>query len=128
MSARTMHKLATDPSLMARYLSSGRMPAETRVTSPLIELLESIAPRDRSRMRGVRISWRLGYLSTARFATAEALLRWLKPFEKAVGNESWPAEACRVKAFRGPVRLSELLECCDVYPEELDARAKACRG
>lgn len=128
MSARTIHKLATNPALMARVLSTGRMPTERRVTSPLIELLESITPRDRLRMRGVRVSWRLGYLSTARFQTAEALLKWLKPFDTAVGNESWPAESCRVKAFRGPVRLAELLKCCDVYPEELDVRAMAGRG
>jgi hypothetical protein len=128
MSARMLHKLATNPQLMLRYLSSGRMPTESRVTSPLIELLEGITPRDRARMRGVRISRRLGYLSTARFTTAEALLRWLKPFDKVVGNESWPAESCRDKAFRGPVQLAELLECCDVYPEALDARAKGSKG
>lgn len=123
-----MHKLATNPALMARFMATGKAPIEVRVTSPLIELLERMGARDRSRIRGVRLSWKVGYLSTAKFSNGEALLRWLKPSETVLATESWPAETCRVKGFRGPARLQDLLECCDVYPEEMLQRDAAKEG
>lgn len=128
MNSRAMRKLATNPNLMARFAATGRLPQEVRVTSPLIELLEGIHARDRDRMRGVRLGRKLGYLSSVQFTTAQALLKWLKPFETALANENWPAEVCRDKRFRGPVRLGDLLACCDVYPQELEARAAAERS
>ena len=123
MNGRMMHKLATNPRLMAKVVSTGRMPIEVRVTSPLIEFLERMPARERERVRGIRLSFKLGYGTGAKFHNGEALLRWLKPFDTALETESWPAETCRVKAFRGPVKMGDFLACCDVFPDELSGRA-----
>jgi hypothetical protein len=121
MNGRLMHKMATNPVLLAKVLATGRMPVAVKVTSPLIEFLEKMPARDRRRVRGIRPSWKLGYLTRAKFHNGEALLRWLKPFDMALESENWPADGCRVKAFRTPIKMSDFLECCDVFPDEMSS-------
>lgn len=89
------------------YQLTGKVPRTYWPDSPLIRLLESISPRDRLRICGVRLSPALGYSHTVRFHTAQQLLAWLKPRELIEG-EPCPAETCRIKSFSNTLTLDDL--------------------
>ena len=118
-SSRVIHHLLRHPSKLMRYELTGRLPPTFSPTSPLIALLDALSPRDRAAIRGVTLSPALGYVGGFNFASAEQLLRYLRPAMEMVEGECWPAESRRIKAFTGPLRLQTLLEASAAYPEAL---------
>lgn len=48
--------LQRNPTAMARYQATGRLPSVYRPDSPLIRLLERIPPRDRVRIKHIRLA------------------------------------------------------------------------
>ena len=102
-----MKALMRSPKALMDFKMTGRKPKAVQPTSPLIILLESISPRDRLNIIGIRLSPKLGYQSGAQFHTAAQLLNWLKPNPWIVGT--WPAESCRIKMFSQKLILKDLL-------------------
>jgi hypothetical protein len=94
---------------------TGQLPRMITPRSPLIDLLESMGPRERLRHRGVRLNPALGYHCDLQFHTCEQLLRWLKPEAQMLENESWPAES-RDKRFNQPLSADDLKPFCADYP------------
>lgn len=109
-----------EAALVARGLK--RPPQATRVTSPLIELLESIPPRERLGIRRITLGPKLGYAGAVVFENGEQLLRWLKPKEYLIGTESTPAEARRDRRFTAKLQRSDLLAAAIVPLEKPKAR------
>lgn len=89
--------LMRSPKALVKFHSTGKLPNAVSPSSPLITYLESLSPRDRIKITNVRLSPKLGYQSNAQFASAQAMLNYLKPNAWIVG--SWPAESCRIKGF-----------------------------
>lgn len=122
--ARPSHlrRLATRPSDYLKFQSTGRLPELVTPRSPLIDLLRAIAPRDRAAIVGVTVDPRVGYVGSRQFANAEQALNWAAPRHDILEGDSWPAEACRIKHFAGPLHLEDLLECASGYPERMPER------
>ena len=98
-------KMMRSPKDLMDFQMTGRLPNAVQPSSPLITFLESLTPRDRLQMVGVRLSPKLGYQSGAQFGNAEQMLRYLKPRPWVAG--SWPAESCRIKSFRATITKSD---------------------
>lgn len=112
-----LHRLARRPSDYARFVQTGRLPSGIVPSSPLVTLLQAIAPRDLSRMVGLTVNSRLGYGSSRQFHYAAQALRWVAPAPEVFG--SFPAESFRNKNFRGPLFLEDLVASCASVPSEL---------
>ena len=125
MSARLMSYLASHPSLAARYRATGKLPRTIRPRSPLIELLERIAPRDRFAMLGMTVDSTLGYKGQRTFNSAEAALRWVRPAVEMIEGEAWPAESWRMREFSGPLYLEDLLAVTSRVPHGIQERHPA---
>lgn len=108
LSRKQMKYLATHPRAMSKYQTTGRSPRSVKPTSPLITLLESLPPRLRTQIRGVRLHPSVGYQCGHQFHTAEQMLRWLRPAREILENESWPAESYRIKQFRRELSLADI--------------------
>ena len=102
---------------MVRHRITGKLPEVVRPDGPLIRLLESIPPRIRSRIAGVRISPELGYHGNFMFHTAEHLLRWAKPDEYVDALCPGPAESRRDKRFQKELTLEDLKRHASSWPE-----------
>jgi hypothetical protein len=74
-----MKHLMRSPKAMMDYQLHRKLPNERQPNSDLIKYLESIPPRERVEMIGVRLSPKLGYQSNAQFANAQLMLNYLKP-------------------------------------------------
>ena len=122
MNGRLLHVLATRPALMRDFTATGRPPRTVRPTSPLIELLDRIAPRDRARIVGLCVGPALGYLGARRFHNAEQALRWLRPHAEMLEGQGWPAESCRDKRFSRPLHLDDLIVAAACVPADLATR------
>lgn len=118
-SYKQLHHIATSPHAYARFQMTGQLPATVRPTSPLITLLESLTPRERMAITGLKINEQLGYLNSRQFHTAEAALRWLKPASEMLESQSWPAESHRIKRFTRKVYLDTLLSQASRAPDQL---------
>lgn len=110
--------LATHPHAHLQFKATGRLPATVRPASPLISLLESIPPRLRIELRGLKLHGSLGYLTQMQFHNAQQLLHWLKPATEMLASESWPAESYRDKRFRRELKLKDLKPFCASWPED----------
>lgn len=121
--------LQRNPTAMARYQATGRLPSVYRPDSPLIRLLERIPPRDRIRIKHIRLDERLGYRAPGLlFPDAEALLRWLKPDEWVSPGEGAAASSRQMAHFNRPLVLEELLQHAGSHPGGLSTldSAHAC--
>lgn len=119
-SSYQIRKLATDPMAHARFRATGQLPREPEPpSSPLIDLLLKIPPRELSHLRGVRVGPELGYSGSRAFHSASQALLWLRPSSPAdsVASESW-----RDKRFAGALHLDDLLACCAARPEGIETR------
>jgi len=112
MNSKQAKWIATHPKAMMDFQARGKLPRMFRPESPLISLLDSIHPRDRACIRGVRLSPALGYQCGHQFHTAEQLYRWLKPQPEMIEGEPFPAESFRNKAFRKRLTLEDLKPHC----------------
>lgn len=108
--------LAQRPLLAARYRATGKLPRVIRPRSPLIELLEQIAPQHRHAILGLNVGPSLGYAGRRNFYNAEHALRWLKPHDEMIDGEPWPAESFRMRDFRGPLCLDDLVAAATKVP------------
>jgi hypothetical protein len=107
--------ISQNPKAYMNYLTQGKLPHLVKPSSPLITLLESLTPRMRQEIRGVRLHPELGYNTNIQFNTAEQLLRYLKPNEY-IKPETSPAEQYRIKHFNKPLRVKELLAHSTKHP------------
>ncbi|WP_166256362.1 hypothetical protein [Marinobacter salicampi] len=112
MNSRLANWIASHPKALMDYKIQGKLPRMLRPESPLISLLESIHPRDRQRIRGIRLSPELGYQTGQQFHNAEQLYRWLKPQAEMIEGEPFPAEAFRIKRFSKRLTLADLKDNC----------------
>ena len=117
ITSKQIKYLATHPHAHLKFQTTGQLPRMVKPASPLITLLESIPPRLRMQIRGVRLNPSLGYLTGTQFHTAEQLLRWLKPDNEMLASTSWPAESYRDKRFNRAVTLKDLQPFCSGWPE-----------
>lgn len=116
---KQMHYLATHPHAHAKFLMTGRVPREITLSSPLIDLLESLHPRERQSIRGVRLSPALGYQSRQQFHNAEQLYRWIKPAPRVLESTPVPAESVRIKRFHRKLTLNDLRKQSASWPDTL---------
>lgn len=112
MNSRQASWIARHPKALMDYQTQGKLPRMVRPDSPLITLLESINPRDRLRIRGVRLSPKLGYQTAQQFQNAEQLYRWLKPRPEMIEGEPFPAESFRIKRFAKRLVSDDLKDHC----------------
>ena len=117
MHPKQMRHLMRRPQAMMRHQMTGQLPRMVRPSSPLIDLLERIPPRERVHYRGVQLHPELGYLCNMRFHTLEQLFRWLKPSNQLIEGESWPAESYRDKRFRRVLTRDDLKRHCARYSD-----------
>jgi hypothetical protein len=92
-----------NPKAQMDYQLTNKLPDAVCPSSPLIAFLESISPRERLRLRNIKLSTKLGYQSNANFSNGQLMLNYLKPSKWVVGN--WPAKSCQITNFRGTVTL-----------------------
>ena len=116
LSNKAVQHLMRNPSAFMRYQTTGQVPRATRPDSPLIRLLESISPRDRQMIVGVKITT-LGYMSGQIFHNAEQLYRWLKPSNDIYG--SYPAGSWQDRGFQKKLTLDDLKAACKSFPKHL---------
>lgn len=123
MNPRALRHALRHPAQFVRFQATGKLPRGTRPGSPLIDLLESLTPRERAGIHGLKVDARLGYAGSRFFHSAEQALRWLKPHDEMF--ESWPAESWRDKQFRKALTIDDLAACAARLPESLRARLAA---
>lgn len=122
VTSKQIRRLATNPAALIKFQSSGRLPQSIRPTSPLIDLLVALNPRDRMSIVGLTVDSGLGYQGSRQFQTAEQALRWIRPDTEMLEGESWPAESWRIKAFRGPLHIEDVIERASAVPQALQER------
>ena len=110
MNSKQARFLARNPKAMIRYQTTGRLPQSFRPTSPLIDLRESLTPRDRIEIKAIRLSPALGYQCSQTFANAEQLYRFIKPQAEMIEGEPFPAESMRIKRFTKRLSIEDLKE------------------
>lgn len=116
ISSRMLSYLASHPVDFMKFRATGRLPTVEKVTSPLIRFLEAMPPRERLQWRQIGRLDTVGYATSFQFENAERLLRWLKPQEELIGNESTPAESFKIGQFQRPVTREMFAACCKISP------------
>lgn len=91
MDHRTLQHLMRNPVALARYQATGKAPQFRTPSSPLIALLQSLYPRERSRITALTVSATLGYQGCRQFHNAAQALNWLLPTNPGahIPSESW---------------------------------------
>ena len=117
ISPKAINRLIRRPHEFARFQATGQLPQGVRPQSPLIDALLKIPPADRVRIMGLRVDASLGYQGSRLFHNAEQALRWIRPDAEVFG--SFPAESWRIKNFRGPLSLADLLRASASHPPRL---------
>lgn len=118
--SRQIQHMLRRPSLLARFQLTGELPHGTRPQSPLIDAINRISPRDRSRMLGMRIDPSVGYSGSRRFHTVAQALHWLAPEQEVFG--AFPAESWRIKNFRRRLSFEDVARCCASVPDDIVRR------
>jgi len=124
VNSKQLNHMMRHPTKWVRFQTTGALPRLIRLDSPLIRLLESIPPRDRLAIRGVRVDQRLGYSGSRLFENAEQALRWIRPEQEVVEGDFHPGETWRIKAFTQPITLSLLLGQAEAFPNDLRDRLR----
>lgn len=122
VTSKQLHRIATNPRDYVRFVSTGRLPRFVRPQSPLIDLLEQIAPRDRCAIRRLTVGVALGYTGSRTFDSAEQALNWVRPREEMLDGESWPAQSWLDRRFAKRLTLDDLLACAARFPEGIRDR------
>jgi hypothetical protein len=108
---KTLQLLLRNPAAMARHHATGRTPALANPSSPLITLLKSLSPRDRSLITGLTIDASMGYSGSRIFATAGQAMNWLVPPHAAT---HYPSESWQDKRFQKALTIDELAKNANV--------------
>ena len=119
VTSKQLKRLATNPTDYVRFMATGQLPDTVRPTSPLIDLLLRLSPRDRIAIVGLTVDSSLGYSGSRIFGNAEQALRWIRPEAEMLRSESYPARSWQDKRFTGPITLDTLLEKASSYPASL---------
>lgn len=117
---RQIQHMLRRPSLMLRFEMTGQLPRGIRPQSPLIDVIQKIAPRDRIRMRGFRIGPSLGYSGSRQFHTVAQGLLWIAPDAEVF--DAFPAESWRIKTFSQRLTFDDIAHCCASVPEDIRLR------
>lgn len=125
---KQMRAIARRPADHVRFMLTGRLPRTVRPASPLITLLEEIAPYDRVRIIGLKVGPELGYAGARHFQTAEQALRWIRPTNEMLESEHWPAESWRMKHFTQALCIEDVMAASDRCPEDLAERYPTLRA
>ncbi len=125
---KQMRAIARRPADYARFMLTGRPPRIVRPSSPLITLLNAIAPQDRIRIVGLTVGPNLGYSGSRQFHTAEQALRWIRPDAEMLASDHWPAESWRMKHFARNLHIEDLIAAAARCPEGLVQRYAALRA
>ena len=100
---------------MNRFLDTGDIPFVAKPTSPLITLLESLNPRERSRIIGLQIGPALGYSGSRQFHTANQALNWLIPTN---AGSTPPSQSWQDRRFQKCLTIEDIQAHARV-PEEI---------
>lgn len=108
---RSLSLLMKRPSAMSRFLATGALPSVAKPSSPLITLLESLSPRERSRIVGLKVGPALGYNGSRQFHTAHQALSWLIPANLSTmpASQSW-----QDRRFTRRLTIGDLQACANV--------------
>lgn len=113
---RAIRLMLRNPMDMIRFRATGALPTPANPQSPLIMLLESINPRDRSRITAVVIGPDLGYQGVHRFHNLAQALNWLKP--SAVAKHH-PSQSHQIRAFSKRLTIADIKDFAQV-PEQVE--------
>ncbi len=108
LSAWQMNKIARSPSAYMKFVTGGGVPEPAKPRSPLIDLLQSLSPRERLAIRDLTVDHRLGYMGQRQFQTVANALNWLTPSYPA---ESYPSQSWQDKRFTKKLTLEDLVAC-----------------
>lgn len=125
VTSKQLNHMLKRPHELQRFLLTGKPPRGSKPSSPLIDVLDALSPRDLGLIQGLTVDSRLGYSGSRRFPTASQALRWLKPADEVFG--SYPAESWQDKRFVRRITLREVLDCAAKAPEGLEGRYPALR-
>lgn len=125
---KQMRAIARRPADYARFVCTGQLPRTVTPTSALITLLEKVSPRDRAQIVGLTVGPDLGYSGSRQFHTAEQALRWMKPAQEMLENESWPAESWRNKRFGRTLHIEDVIAAASRCPDGLAEKYPALRA
>lgn len=121
-----LHRLATNPRDYMRWKVTGQLPKGDVPDSPLIDLLNSLSPKDRIALRGVTVNASLGYNGSRTFGSAEQALRWVAPSREVFG--SFPAKSWQ-RRNTSKLTLNDLLDNTMSAPHDIRERYKVlCRS
>lgn len=128
MNPRILRKVAMQPGLFTRHILHGQPVQTVRPSSPLLSLLDMIAPRDRMSIRALHVDAALGYGGSRLFHNAQQAMLWLRPHDEVLAGETWPAESCRIRSFNRRLYLDDLAGNCAQLPQQLLARYPGLRA
>jgi hypothetical protein len=117
MNANDLNNLLKNPQAMMRFHATGRLPQTKVPSSPLITLLESLHPRERIRIKELRIGPSLGYNGHQVFRSAEQALNWLKPSHVQSSSVS---ESYKLARFSSPLTIADLAACAQVPDDVIE--------
>lgn len=119
MHPKQIKRIASHPKSAMDYQASGRVPAmELPLQTPLWVLLDSIPPRLRAEIKGVKLNPKLGYNNGQLWQTAEQLFRWLGGNESRGSWESSPADGYADRRFQKRLTVEDLLQYSNNYPSK----------
>lgn len=107
MDNRTIKHLLRNPLAMANFRATGKAPQFRTPSSPLITLLQSLHPRERSQITAVRVNDKLGYQGGRQFHNAAQALNWLLP---ANPGTHIPSESWIIRAFQKQLTIDDLAQ------------------
>lgn len=117
INSRTLARLVKNPHQMQRFMATGVVPdvLGEPSPSPLFTLLQSIHPRERLSIEGVRVGPLLGYAYRIEFSNAAQAYNWVGP-SFAAGS---PAQAARNISFRNVLTIDDLADSCASLPSSV---------
>lgn len=117
INSRDLNRMIKSPRLLAEYQRTGRVPESLRPTlkSPLITLLDSIFPRDRLQITGIKITPALGYTGSRQFHNAQQALNWVRPTD----TYNPVCESWRIKNFHKALTIDDLAALAAAIPQRV---------
>lgn len=118
MNSKDLNRLARDPVAMMKFQATGKFTQPQKPSSPLIDLLMSLHPRERIRIEDVRMHPDLGYRQGATFFNAGTALNWLSPPNH---GGSIPSESHKLASFTTVLTLDDLAKHATVPQDILES-------
>ncbi|WP_137887685.1 hypothetical protein [Pseudomonas sp. 2FE] len=109
--SRNINRILKSPSALAAYMATGRVPKVAAPSSPLITLLQSLYPRERTQIFAVMVSSALGYQGSRLFHNAQQALNWLAP---DTPQQHLPSQSWQDRRFRSVLTIDDLAKVAKV--------------